>query len=199
MLTQKLTRRLGFLALAVTMAVTRFGQCASASSLPDASWAVFFIAGVYFAPEWRWALPALLAQAIGIDFTAIHYYGFSDYCATAAYWFIVPAYSLLWLGGAWFSRDYQTVSLDLARLAIGFMLSVSGCFLLTEGSFYWLSERSVPASISGWWANVTSWYGYFTLATAGYVAFVVLGHLAATRYRHARALANAMSVARFQS
>lgn len=199
MLTQQSTRRLGFLALAATMAVTRFGQCASASLLPDASWAVFFIAGVYFAADWRWALPALLAQAIGIDFAAIHYYGFSDYCATAAYWFIVPAYSLLWLGGAWFSRAYQTLSRDLGRLALSFMLSVSGCFLLTEGSFYWLNDRIVHASISGWWFNVTSWYGYFMLATAGYVALAVLGHLAATRRLPARASANAMSVARFRS
>ncbi|MGC8518042.1 MAG: hypothetical protein ACP5P4_05860 [Steroidobacteraceae bacterium] len=187
MLTQKSTRRLGFLALATTMAVTRFGQCGSASSLPDASWAVFFIAGVYFASEWRWALPVLLAQAIGIDWAAIHYYGLSDYCATAAYWFIVPAYSLLWLGGAWFSRDDHAVSRDLGRLAIGLMLSVSGCFLLTEGSFYWLSDHGGPASLSGWWFDVTSWYGYFLLTTAGYVVLATLGHLAATRHLPERA------------
>ena len=181
MLTQYSTRRLGFLALAAAMAATRFGQCGNGSAPPDASWAVFFIAGFYLASQWRWALPTLLIEAVAIDFVAIHYYGVSDYCVTAAYWFIVPAYSLPWLGGAWLRRRHQRAPGDLRRLAVSLTLSVSACFLLTEGSFYWLGERVVHASIAGWWSNFRSWYGYFMLVTAGYVGLAALGHIAATR------------------
>jgi hypothetical protein len=181
MLTQKSTRRLSFLLLAVTMAATRFGQCGGTSSIPDASWAVFFIAGFYLSAEWRWALPALLAQAVVIDFIAIHYYGISDYCTTAAYWFIAPAYSILWIGGAWFSRNYQATSRDLGRLVISFTLAVSACFLLTEGSFYWLGDDIARTSVAGWWFNFMSWYGDFMLVTAGYVVLAALGHIALTR------------------
>jgi hypothetical protein len=185
--TQNSTRRLGFLALAALMAATRFGNCGSAWALPDASWAVFFIAGFYLASQWRWALPALLVEAVAIDFAAIHYYGVSDYCVTAAYWFILPAYSILWLGGAWLNHRYQKVPADLRRLAISVALSVSACFLLTEGSFYWLGGRIAHASIGGWWSNFLDWYGYFMLVTAGYVALAALGHIAVTRRLPARA------------
>ena len=187
MLTQKSSRRLGFLALAATMAATRFGHCGSAWAPPDASWAVFFVAGFYLASEWRWALPALLVGAVAVDFAAIRYYGFSDYCVTAAYWFIVPAYSLLWLGGAWLSRRYQRAPGDLRRLALTLALSVSACFLLTEGSFYWLGARIEHVSIAGWWSNFLSWYGYFMLVTCTYVGLVALGHIALTRRVTARA------------
>ena len=185
--TQNSTRRLGFLALAATMAATRFGHCGSAWAPPDASWAVFFVAGFYLASEWRWALPALLIEAVAIDFAAIHYYGVSDYCVTAAYWFIVPAYSLLWLGGARLNRRYQRVPGDLRRLAVSLALSVSACFLLTEGSFYWLGDRIVHASIAGWWSNFLSWYGYFMLVTGAYVGLTAVGHIAVTRRMPARA------------
>ncbi len=187
MITQKSTRHLGFLALAAGMAATRFGHCGTAWAPPDASWAVFFVAGFYLTCEWRWALPALLVEAVAIDFVAIHYYGVSDYCVTPAYWFILPAYSLLWLGGAWLNHHYQRVPGDLKRLAISLPLSVSGCFLLTEGSFYWLGDRIVHASIAGWWSNFLSWYGYFMLVTCAYVGLVALGHIALTRRVAARA------------
>ena len=187
MLTHNSTRRLGFLALAAAMAATRFGQCGSGWAPPDASWAVFFIAGFYLASQWRWALPTLLVEAVAIDFVAIHYYGVSDSCVTAAYWFIVPAYSLLWLGGAWLGRGYQRVPADLRRLAVSLTLSVSACFLLTQGSFYWLGNRIAHESIAGWWSNFLSWYGYFMLVTAGYVGLATLGHIAVTGRLPARA------------
>ena len=54
------------LALAVLMAATRSHHFATALHLPDASWAVFFLAGVYL---WRVSmLPALMAEAALIDY-----------------------------------------------------------------------------------------------------------------------------------
>lgn len=186
MMTRKSLRRLGFLALTATMAATRFGHCGGTSAPPDASWAVFFIAGFYLATDWQWALPVLLLEAVAIDFTAIHYYGVSDYCVTLAYAFIVPAYSLLWLAGAWAGRRCQGTPGDLRRLVVSLVLAVTACFLLTEGSFYWLGSRVTHPSVAGWWSNFTAWYGYFMLVTAGYVGLVTLGHLAVTRRAAAR-------------
>lgn len=181
MLTSKSSRHIGLLALATAMAATRFGACSGALVPPDASWAVFFIAGFYYAEEWRWALPALLIEAILIDLAAIHFYGLSDYCLTPAYAFIVPAYSMLWCGGAWLKRGYQGAVGDLRRLALSLLVAVSACYALTEGSFYWLGSRIAPVSFAGWGANFLTWYGYFMLVTAGYVALTALGHVALTR------------------
>ena len=182
MLNPKSSRYLGFALLALTMAATRLGgHTGTAWAPPDASWAIFFLAGFYLAGEWRWALAALLFEAVAIDFAAIRHYGVSNYCLTSAYWFIVPAYAVLWLGGAWLRRRYQRVPRDLARLSISLALSVTVCFLLTQGSFYWLGGRVSLPSLAGWWSNFLGWYGYFMAVSAGYVGCAALGHLILTR------------------
>jgi len=182
MLIWKSSSSLVFAILALAMAATRFGgHLGTAWSPPDGSWAVFFLAGFYLAREWRWALLALLIEAVAIDFTAIRFYGVSNYCLTAAYWLILPAYSTLWLGGAWLSRAYEGLPRDLGRLALSLGLSMSACFFLTQGSFYWLDGRIPQPSLAGWWSNFLTWYGHFMLVTAGYVGLALLGHLALTR------------------
>ena len=184
-------RRWGaFLALVWAMAATRFGHLGTAWAPPDASWAVFFLAGFYLGGE-RWVLPALLLEAIVIDFVAIHDYGVSDYCVTLAYGFIVPAYSVLWLGGAWLRRHCRHRPADLARLASSLVACVTVCFLLTQGSFYWLGSRVADPSLAGWWSNFTRWYGYFLRVTCAYVAVVAVGHVAVVRHAPARASAPA--------
>lgn len=175
-----------FLTLASAMAATRFGHLGAAWVPPDASWAVFFLAGFYLSGE-RWVLPALLLEAIAVDFLAIHDYGVSDYCVTLAYWFIVPAYSVLWLGGVRLHRHYRHRPGDLLHLARSLLGSITVCFLLTQGSFYWLGSRIAAPSLLGWWSNFTDWYGYFLLVTCGYVAVVAVGHIAVVRPAPARA------------
>lgn len=160
------------------MAATRFGHLGTTWTPPDASWAVFFLAGFYLADR-RWVLPALLLEAIAVDFVAIRYYGVSDYCVTLAYWFIVPAYSLLWLGGHWLHRHYRHRPRDLVRLSASLVASVTVCFLVTQGSFYWLGSRLTDPTILGWWSNFTQWYGRFLAVTSAYVALAAIGHVAA--------------------
>src|SRR5487761_909192 len=127
------TRRLaGFCALAALMVVTRSGHLGTAWSPPDASWAVLYLAGFYFAGEGRWALPALLCTAIAVDFIVIRDFGVSSYCVTVAYVFMLPAYALLWLGGAWMRRAYRHELADLVRCMVSLGHAVSLCFLLTD-------------------------------------------------------------------
>ena len=93
------TRFALFALLALSMAATRFTHGGAPWLPPDASWAVFFLGGFYLTRQWRWALGILLIEAVGVDCLAIQHYGISNYCVTLAYWFLVPAYSALWLGG----------------------------------------------------------------------------------------------------
>jgi hypothetical protein len=176
-----------FAVLLLLMAATRFSHAGGAGPLADASWAVFFLGGFYLAREWRWALAALLVAAVGVDCLGIRYYGVRNYCATLAYWFIVPGYSVLWLGGAWLRRHYRQVPLDLARLFASFVLSVTVCFLLTHTAFYWLSGHIEHPTIAGWWFKFTRWYGLFLGVPSAYVALAALLHLALTRRLHSSA------------
>jgi hypothetical protein len=181
MLKLTIRRLAGFCALAALMAITRSGHLGTAWSLPDASWAVLFLAGFYFAREWRWALPALLGVAVAVDFVVIRDFGVSSYCVTAAYGLILPAYSLLWLGGSWLRREYRHEALDLVRCAASFALAASLCFLATNASFYWLGGRVAHPSVAGWMANFAQWYPGFLGLSSVYVGIAAALHAAFAR------------------
>lgn len=176
-------RRLaGFCALLALMALTRSGHLGTAWTPPDASWAVLFLAGFYFARHWRWALPTLLLTAVVVDFVVIRYLGVSSYCVTVAYAFVLPAYSILWLGGVWLRRAYRHEPGDLVRCAASFALAASLCFLLTDTSFYWLSGRVPYPGVAGWWAGVAQWYPAFLGVSFIYVGIAAVLHAVFARF-----------------
>ena len=170
--------------LALVMGVTRIHHFAA---IPDASWAVFFVAGFYLRARWRWAFPLLMAVAVLADAYAIGKAGidfWGHYCVSPAYWFLLPSYLALWFGGAWLAR--RGVALDwrsLAWLTVAFLASVSVCYLLSNGSFYWLSDSwggaQAQRSLAGWFANLGHWYLPFLKTTGMYVAIAALLHAAA--------------------
>lgn len=177
------TRRLaGFCALAALMIATRSGHLGTSWSPPDASWAVLYLAGFYFGHEWRWALPTLICSAIAVDFIVIKDFGVSSYCVTVAYVFMLPAYAVLWLGGAWMRRAYRHEPADLARWAASLGLAASLCFLMTHTTFYWLGGRVADPSLGGWWQSFTHWYPGFVG-----VPFVYTGIAALLQAAFARA------------
>lgn len=169
-----------FAVLLVSMVATRFSHAGSGAVLPDATWAVFFLGGFYLARDWRWSLAALFAAAVAVDYLAIRYYGISNYCVTIAYGSIVPAYSLLWLGGAWLRRHFRQVPLDLVRLAASFVVSATLCFLVSHSAFYWLGDRVAGPTLGEWWSVFTEWYAYFLAVPGLYVAVAALVHVALT-------------------
>jgi hypothetical protein len=180
-------RPLTLLALAALLAATRLGGDLGTSwPLPDASWAVFFLAGFAFASRSHWALPALLGAAIGLDVFAIAALGARNYCVTLAYWCNLPAYALLWFGGVWLRGHVRHDARDLGRLLVSLTISASACYLFTNGSYYWLGAVRHP-TLWGWSRNLADWYVPFLLTTATYVGLAALLHwaLARARSRHA--------------
>lgn len=153
-----------FIVLALVMAATRINHF---GALPDASWAVFFLAGFYLRGSARWAFPLLMAEAVLVDFAVISGSGmdfWSHYCVSPAYACLVAAYGALWFGGSLVRRHFRgptPASLGLA--ALGLVASVVVCHLIAQGSFYWLSNSwlsgSVPTSrsLAGWWKNYSDW------------------------------------------
>ena len=88
-----------FLILALVMAGTRINHFAA---IPDASWAVFFVAGFYLRGSWRWAFALLIAIAVLVDLLVITGQGLNfwqHYCVSPAYWFLLAAYGAMWAGG----------------------------------------------------------------------------------------------------
>ena len=170
-----------FTLLIAVMGVTRIHHFAA---IPDASWAVFFVAGFYLRAHWRWAFPILMAAAVLADAYAIGRAGmdfWGHYCVSPAYWALLPSYLALWMGGAWLAQQQPGLAWrSLGMLCASFWLSVSVCYLLSNGSFYWFSDSwGGTPSVDGWFANLGHWYLPFLRTTGMYVAAAALLHAAA--------------------
>ncbi|OAI21552.1 hypothetical protein A1359_19200 [Methylomonas lenta] len=129
----------GLIALMALMAATRFHHFGTPFALPDASLAIFFLAGLWLGGRYLFAI--LLAEAGLIDYLAITKLGVSDFCVSQAYVFLIPTYAAMWLGGKW-CRQFETQTpTALAQQFIALVVATSSAFLLSNGSFYILSGR----------------------------------------------------------
>lgn len=158
--------------------------------LPDASWALFFIAGFYLRGSVRWAFPALMVLAVAIDYVVISSQGlgfWEHYCVSPAYWFLVPSYGALWFGGSWLSARYKGLHVrELALLIASAIVVTSLCYVISNGSFYWLSQSWISAnpsapvrSFGGWIENLGDWYLPFVRTTLVYLGVAAALHAAA--------------------
>ncbi|HEY0180309.1 MAG TPA: hypothetical protein VGC30_11865 [Dokdonella sp.] len=182
--------RVGILAiLAIVMLATRSHLLGDHFlPLPDASWAVFFVAGFYSSARapgdargtGAWMFLALLALAVLIDYAVITAQGigfWQHYCVSPAYWFLLPSYAALWLGGAWTRARYAQAGLrELGCALAAAAVAASVCFLISNGSFYWLSASVPVRSFAGWIENLGDWYVPFVRATLIYVAVAAALH-----------------------
>jgi hypothetical protein len=177
-------QRLGiFAALALLMAATRMHHF---DALPDASWGVFFLAGFWLRGSARWAFPLLMAEAVLVDYIVITHMGisfWSHYCVSAGYWFLLPAYGSLWLGGSWLAKHQAGLRLStLAMAVVALLVSEGLCYLISNGSYYWLSHTvPTPRSFGAWFENMGDWYLPFLQTTALYVGLGAVLHVLAVQ------------------
>lgn len=177
--------------LALVMMATRIHHFAA---IPDASWAVFFVAGFYFGHQTRWIFPGLIVLAFLADWYVIAASGMNfwgHYCMSPAYWFLLPAYFSLWAGGWWLQRHGAGLRwASLAALAGALLVSASACYVLSNGSFYWISDSwggaDAQRSVAGWLTNMGHWYLPFMKVTSMYVAAAALLHAGALAAGFAR-------------
>jgi len=164
------------LSLALLMAATRSHHFASITHLPDASWAVFFLAGFYLRPVWTF--PALLALAVVSDYVAIAWLGVSDFCVSPAYGFLLPAYSALWLAGRWYARRYHFRFSTLPLLAVALLTGAAVCELLSSGGFYFFSGRFEETSFAEFGARLANYFPHALEGIGLYITSAILIHVA---------------------
>ena len=159
--------------LIALMALTRSHHVGNAVSLPDASLAVFFLAGCFFASRALFLM--LLAQAAMIDYVAITQLDVSDFCISSAYIFLVPTYFVMWFGGrlsaaqhAVHGHKWAFYVPSLSVLA----LATLGAFLLSSGSFYLLSGHFENIS---WHDFIQNSERYFPSYAKGAMTYVISG------------------------
>jgi hypothetical protein len=171
---QTQTKQVGLLiALIILMFTTRGSHFGSAFSLPDASLAIFLIAGFMLARFTLTALSAfviLLLVAGGMDYYAIAYNEVSDYCVSPAYWFLIPTYASMWLAGHWFASRKQNNWRSLALFGGVSLFSTSLAFLISNGAFYTLSGKFSDMNIAEYATRVAKYYPSYASGALMYLA-----------------------------
>lgn len=160
----------GPIALMLLMAATRFHHFGTGLSLPDASLAVFFLAGLWSGGISFFMI--LLLEAGLIDYLAIGQFGVSDYCISPAYVFLVPTYTVLWFGGKLCAK-FKAISPSALMQQFGILaLATSIAFLISNGSFYLLSGRFGKLSVLEYVDRVAQYYPAYLSAALIYVVVI---------------------------
>lgn len=156
--------------------------------LPEATWAVFFLAGVYL----RQALPfgLLLASAAAVDYVAIAWGGVDDFCISAAYAALLPAYGALWLAGRAYSRRHAMAFRSLPVLAACAGLGALACESISSGGFYLFSGRFADASLAEFALRFAHYFPSSLVSLAIWVALAAQVHVALVLGRSLRAPAS---------
>lgn len=159
--------------LILLMALTRSHHVGNAVSLPDASLAVFFLAGFFFASRSLFLM--LLAQAAMIDYVEITQLNVSDFCISSAYIFLIPTYFAMWFGGRLSAKLHvihgNNIAFCVASLSI-LAISTASAFLLSSGSFYLFSGRFEALSLSTFIDNSAM---HFPSYANSAIAYAILG------------------------
>lgn len=164
------------LVLVAALTLTRGQHFATLHSLPGASWAVFFLAGVYLRPAW--ALPALLALTWFLDFAAFTWGGASGFCLTPAYAFLLPAYGSLWLAGRWYAARYRFAWATFALLAAAVIAGAAVCQLFSSGGFYFFSGRFAEPTLAEFGERLAKYLPSYLGSLAFYVGIAATVHAA---------------------
>lgn len=154
-------------ALMGLMALTRFDHFGSAFTLPDASLAVFFFAGLSSISPWF--LVVLLLEAGIIDYVAITQFSVSDFCISAAYLFLMPAYAAMWFAGR-YSKAYTGLDFVASFKTFGVAaIAVTGAFLISNGSFYVLSGEFGELSLQQYFSQTAHYLPPYLSAALIYI------------------------------
>ncbi len=165
------------LILAALMAATR-GQHFAVLSLPDASLAVFFLAGVWLRPAWAFA--ALFAVSTLIDAVAVGWAGVGAACITPAYAMLVPAYGALWAAGRWYAGRHVHAWSTLAPLVLAAVLGGTVSEVFSTGGYYFFSGTFPAPSLEGLFAGVAKYLPATLTHLAFYLGLASLAWLALT-------------------
>ena len=157
------------LSLSALMAATRMHHFASSLHLPDASLAVFMLAGFLVSSPVFFSI--LLIEAGLLDYVAVAHMGVSGYCVTPAYWFLIPTYAVLWVAGR-YCRQAHRGSIGFYS-AISFA-AVSAAFFISNFTFYLFSGNYDDMSIATYALRVAPYFLPYVASAAIYLVPALL-------------------------
>ena len=160
--------------LVLLMILTREYHFSSLHSLPGASWAIFFLAGLYLRAIWP--LVGLFILTWALDFSAYTWGGASSFCLTSSYVFLLPAYSALWYAGSWYARRYQFEWNTLLPLSLSLMTGAAVCELFSSGGFYFFSGRFEETTLIEFGQRLVQYFPHYVGSLVFYIGIAVVIH-----------------------
>lgn len=163
-------------ALVALMAMTRYNHFGSSVSLPDASYAVFLLGGLFLGRmRAGWAILALLlVEAALVDYYAINFQGISAWCVTSAYGFLMVAYAVLWAIGRWYAPRHNLTGKGLLGLFATSAVAGSLAFVIANVSFYLLAGYFGSMSAAEYISRVAQYFGSYVEVTVIYTGCAVV-------------------------
>ena len=160
--------------LALSMLATRYHHFSSALHLADTSWAVFFLAGLWFRSVR--VLGGLIALAVLVDLGSIVLDGAAmASCFSPAYPGALLAYGALWGAGRLAGRQlaaHESVGLAAAGMviAVALIAGVAAAFAIANATFFAFSGQFEAMSAGEYMAEVAPYLSGYLGTTAGYAA-----------------------------
>jgi len=168
---QQNKKYLTLFSLMLLMALTRSSHFGSAFSLPDASLAAFYLAGIFSGGLMSFVV--LLVEAGLLDYISITQFNVSDYCISPAYVFLIPTYATLFIAGKW-SAKYASFSLRDVTMQLTYIVVASSiAFLISNGSFYFLSGKFADLSWLQYSERVAQYYSPYVSSTLIYSSVIL--------------------------
>jgi hypothetical protein len=157
------------IALAAAMAATRVHGAGLGAVLPDASLAVFFLAGFALAsPLW---FAAFVVEAVVFDVVAIGFAHVPAVCVTWGYASLLPAYGALWLAGRWVSGVPAAGGWSGGlRIGAALLTGVIAYFVLSNLGYYLGGGYAESRGLAGYAGAVAGWLPLYVAAAGVYTA-----------------------------
>lgn len=173
------SERIAALLLAVLMAATRIHHFGVGAIAPDASTAVFFLAGLLLTSGW-WFVAFSIA-AILLDAVALGLIGVADACMTLGYWTLFAGYGALWYAGR-LARSVERFDLPGTARILG--LAVAGTvafFVLSNAGYYYGGGYDASLGAAEYVSRVSRYFSFYLIATLAYAAAGIVIFILATR------------------
>jgi hypothetical protein len=172
------SERIAAIVLMVLMAATRIEHFGVGQIAPDASTAVFFLAGLLIGnPFW---LLVFLVEASLLDVMAIKVVGVEAVCVTLGYGLMIPAYGALWLAARFVRATERLDLFSVAKLVCACSAGVLVFFLFSNIGYYLGGGFESSMGIDEYARRVVRYFPAYLTGTLFYsAAGIALATLAA--------------------
>jgi len=156
------------IALAALMAATRIHPAGAGDFFPDASLAVFFLAGLALAsPLW---FGAFVVEAVLLDAWALGVVQVPAVCFTWGYALLLPAYGALWFAGRGAGRVNTAGFTGGLRLGAILLAGVMAYFVLSNLGYFLGGGFAATTGLGGYASTVVRYFPAYFGVAGGYVS-----------------------------